>query len=79
MQNCIKQGLLSMGTLPGGLDIERRAYSLYHGGHMDESAATRENRLICAYAFAAGEQNAGGGFGPGVDPSVDIPAGKQAQ
>ena len=59
MQNCIKQGLLSMGTLPGGLDIERRAYSLYHGGHMDESAATRENRLICAYA--AGEQNAAGG------------------
>ena len=61
MQACIKQGLLSMGTLPGGLDIERRAYSLYHGGHMDESAATRENRLICAYAFAAGEQNAAGG------------------
>ena len=61
METCIKEGLEAQGFLPGGLSIERRAHSLYHGGHMDETAATRENRLICAYAFAAGEQNASGG------------------
>ena len=28
---------------------------------MDETPETRENRLVCAYAYAASEQNAGGG------------------
>ena len=28
---------------------------------MDESAETRENRKVCAYAFAVSEENAGGG------------------
>ena len=29
---------------------------------MDETPETRENRLVCAYAYAASEQNAGGGM-----------------
>ena len=29
--------------------------------HMDESPETRENRKVCAYAFAVSEENAGGG------------------
>ncbi len=29
--------------------------------HMDESKETRENRKVCAYAFAVSEENAGGG------------------
>ena len=33
---------------------------LYSSQHIDESAETRENREVCAYAFAVSEQNADG-------------------
>lgn len=58
MQDAVNEGLTRSGTLPGGLGVERRAQTLYHQRHMDESGATRENRLVCAYAFAVSEQNA---------------------
>lgn len=54
-------GLEAEGELEGGLHIERKAKFLYNQRHMDESAQTRENRLVSAYAFAVSEQNAGGG------------------
>lgn len=62
MKQCIYEGLTTNGTLPGGLGVERKAQTLYNQRHIDESEATRENRVVCAYAFAAGEQNAGGGL-----------------
>ena len=58
MQDAINEGLTASGTLPGGLGVERRAQTLFHQRHMDERGATRENRLVCAYAFAVSEQNA---------------------
>ena len=58
MQNAINKGLSTSGTLPGGLSVERKAQYLYSQRHMDESAMTRENRIVCAFAFAVGEQNA---------------------
>ncbi len=58
MQDAINEGLTREGTLPGGLGVERKAQMLYHQRHMDERGATRENRLVCAYAFAVSEQNA---------------------
>ena len=61
MQQSIARGISKKGTLPGGLDVERRAKILYDGLAPDESAETRENRLVCAYAFAVGEENASGG------------------
>ena len=61
MKNSIKDGLSVTGTLPGGLGTQRRAQTLYQKRHMDESAQTKENRLVSAYAFAVGEQNAAGG------------------
>ena len=39
----------------------RKAKYLYNQRHMDESAETRQNRLVCSYAFAVSEQNASGG------------------
>ena len=48
-------------SLPGILGTKRRAQKLYNQRHIDESAQTRENRLVCSYAFAVGEQNAAGG------------------
>lgn len=61
MQNSILSGLSTTGVLFGGLGIERKAQFLYNQSHIDESEITRENRLICAYAYAASENNAGGG------------------
>ena len=61
MKEAIRQGLITTGVLPGGLGTQRRAQILFNQKHIDESAQTRENRLVCSYAFAVGEQNAGGG------------------
>ena len=60
MKNAIKQGLKASGVLPGGLNAERRAKILYQQRHIDETPQTKENRLVCAYAFAVSEQNAAG-------------------
>jgi len=62
MKNAVYAGLTTSGTLPGGLGVERKAQILYNQRHIDESEATRENRLVCAYAFAVSEQNADGGL-----------------
>ncbi len=58
MQNSIFEGLSKTGTLPGGLSVERKAQFLYNQKHIDESPQTKENRLVCSYAFAISEQNA---------------------
>ena len=58
MQNAIHEGLGKTGVLPGGLDVERKAQFLFNQKHIDESPQTKENRLVCSYAFAVSEQNA---------------------
>ncbi len=58
MDNEIEEGLRAEGTLPGGLNVVRVANLLYNKGHIDERPETKENRIVCAYAFAAAEQNA---------------------
>lgn len=60
MKNAIKQGLKTGGVLPGGLDTQRKAKTLYQQRHIDETPQTKENRLVCAYAYAVSEQNAAG-------------------
>ena len=61
MQRSISEGLSQSGMLDGGLEVQRRAQQLYNQRHMDESQSTYEHRIVCSYAFAASEQNAGGG------------------
>jgi len=58
MQNAIREGLTHTGELPGGLGVKRKAQRLHNQRHIDESPQTRENRLVCSYAFAVSEQNA---------------------
>ena len=58
MSASIREGLTHSGTLPGGLGVERKAQRLLNQRHIDESPQTRENRIVCAYAFAVSEQNA---------------------
>lgn len=61
MKATVREGIDAEGVLPGGLGVERKAKFLYAQRHIDETPETRENRLVCAYAYAASEQNAGGG------------------
>ncbi len=58
MSAAIREGLTRTGVLPGGLNLDRKAQKLYNQRHIDESPQTRENRIVCAYAFAVSEQNA---------------------
>ena len=58
MKEEIQGGLTTSGVLPGGLNVQRVAQLLYNRGHIDERPETKENRIVCAYAFAASEQNA---------------------
>ena len=62
MKATVHEGLTTSGTLPGCLKTQRRAQKLYSQKHIDESAQTKENRLVCSYAFATSEQNAAGGI-----------------
>ena len=61
MKAAVARGVQKNGILPGGLDVERRAKILYDGAMNNEGAEARENRLVCAYAFAVSEENASGG------------------
>ncbi len=58
MCNAIQEGLTTSGILPGGLNVERKAQYLFQQRHIDERPETREDRIVCAYAFAVSEQNA---------------------
>ena len=60
MRNSIRKGLADSGELPGGLGVQKKAKILFNNQHIDESAETREHRMVCSYAFAVGEQNASG-------------------
>ena len=61
MKECVKQGLIADGVLAGGIDTIRKAKTLYDQYALNESDESLENRLVCAYAFAASETNASGG------------------
>ncbi len=57
MKKSVKDGLETTGVLLGGLNVQRKAKYLFRQHYIDESHQTRENRLVCSYAFAVSEQN----------------------
>lgn len=61
MKACVARGLKADGILSGGLGTRRKAKILYEQYVLNEDEEIRENRLVCAYAFAASEENADGG------------------
>lgn len=64
MEQCIHTGCNTAGTLPGGLNVKRRANELYHQlFEKDKSNAHHTDVLnwINLYAIAVNEQNAAGG------------------
>lgn len=61
MLESVERGLNTEGILEGGLDVVRKAKTLYTQNDVFETETTRENRLVCSFAFAVGEENASGG------------------
>lgn len=60
MKTSVECGLKDEGILHGGLNVEKKAKVLYNQQIVDETAETKQNRIVCAYAFAVSEQNASG-------------------
>lgn len=59
MSDCIERGLVEEGTLPGGLEVKRRAKELH--SELSKNQATHNmNEWLCAYAMAVNEENAAG-------------------
>ena len=58
MTQCIQRGLDTEGTLPGGLNIARRAKQLQQ--KLLAQNNTNMNDWLCAYAMAVNEENAAG-------------------
>ena len=61
MKNAISEGLSKTGTLPGGLNVERKAKFLYEQEPEEKIPALLEFQKIAAYAYAVAEQNADNG------------------
>ena len=61
MIQSVERGLKTEGVLEGGLDVVRKAKTLYNQSDVFETETTRENRLVCSFAFAVSEENASGG------------------
>ena len=58
MQTCVERGLQAEGALAGGLGVERRAKKIL--SHLEEKNPPNVNEWLCAYAFAASEENGSG-------------------
>ena len=58
MKESIVRGIRAKGILPGGLNVSRKAGTLYEKRCYNESADVTMNRLIASYAYAASEENA---------------------
>ena len=63
MHNCVHSGLTSAGTLPGGLNVKRRAAELREHLVTADAANSRDTTIewLHAFALAVNEENAAGG------------------
>lgn len=61
MQDTIKKGLATTGTIPGKLKLPRRAKSVYENKLEFETGDIKRTRLLSGYAYATSEENASGG------------------
>ncbi|WP_457648457.1 L-serine ammonia-lyase [Profundibacter sp.] len=65
MNACIDRGLSTDGTLPGGLNVKRRARDIHQSlqaeAGLNLTAPHTINDWMCVYAMAVNEENAAGG------------------
>lgn len=62
MLDCVNKGLNTIGKLPGSLEIDRVAFALNQSAHSCDDPIERKSLLLASYAYAASEENAGGGM-----------------
>ncbi len=62
MLKSVKRGLERTGTLPGLLEVNRIAKSLYLQAESQDSESARNRLKILSYAYANNEENASGGM-----------------
>lgn len=60
MKNNVETGLKKDGLLPGGLNVRRKARTLYYGPDNSDISSPYEQRIVSAYAFSVAEENASG-------------------
>lgn len=61
MQSAVDKGLSKTGVLPGGLMVERKAKELYASVKDTGNAILNRTKIVSAYAYAVGEENADNG------------------
>ena len=61
MSSSIKKGISEHGSLPGGLNLPRKA-GLFHLKALNYSGPVKHRSLLFAYALAVSEENASGGL-----------------
>lgn len=61
MQSAVDDGLVASGILPGGLEVQRKAKELYASVEDTGNPALKRTKIVSAYAYAVGEQNADNG------------------
>jgi L-serine dehydratase len=63
MQECVERGVRATGTLPGGLNVRRRAGALHQTLEATEDSTDplRAMEWVTLYALAVNEENAAGG------------------
>ena len=64
MRGCVERGIVTEGILPGGLNVKRRAPSLYRQATDAKGKLTGDFKamdVVSAFAIAVNEENASGG------------------
>lgn len=60
MKNCVELGITKEGTIPGKLNIVKKAKSIYENDINDADVTFKRTRLLTSYAYAVSENNASG-------------------
>lgn len=62
MKSSVEEGLKKDGTLPGALELKRKAKNIYENVMENETPEIRRTRLLSAYAYSVSEMNSSGGI-----------------
>ena len=57
----VDDGIVASGVLPGGLEVQKKAKELYDSIDGTVNLALKRTKIVSAYAYAVGEQNADNG------------------
>lgn len=61
MKACLEYGLSTEGTIPGKLELDKKAKTIYNAQNIFDTDEAKRTRIITAFAYAVSETNASGG------------------